>query len=81
MEHGFTKDTEKHSIDIRVVHKNNDIILRIKDNCRAFNPLERTTILQTDEITKNVGIRLVNKIAKEMNYQSLLGLNVLTIKI
>jgi Na+-driven multidrug efflux pump/anti-sigma regulatory factor (Ser/Thr protein kinase) len=81
VEHGFTKDTEKHSIDIRIVHKNNDIILRIKDNCRAFNPLERTTILQTDEITKNVGIRLVNKIAKEMNYQSLLGLNVLTIKI
>ena len=81
VDHGFTKDNKKHSVDIRVVRKNDDIILRLKDDCRAFDPMERTTILDTDEKTKNVGIRLVTGIAKDVKYQNLLGLNVLTIRI
>ena len=81
IEHGFTKDRRKdHTIDIRVVHKNDDIILRIKDDCVPFDPAERSKILDPDDITKNIGIRMVYAIADDIRYQNILGLNVLTIR-
>lgn len=79
--HGFGKDGKKNSIDIRVVHKGDDLILRIRDNCTAFNPSERASAMDPDDMGKNVGIRLVYRIAEDVSYQNLLGMNVLTIRI
>ena len=81
VDHGFTKDDKKHSIDIRVVYKDDDVILRIKDDCVSFDPAERAAIVDPDDVTRNIGIRLVYKLAKDVNYQNILGLNVLTVKI
>ena len=81
IEHGFSQDEHKHEIDVRIVHKDNDIILRIKDNCMAFDPLSRAAILDNSSKEQNFGIRIVTGIAKEVQYQNLLGLNVLTIRI
>jgi len=36
---------------------------------------------ESDDPWRNVGIRMVYKIASEINYQNLLGMNVLTIRI
>lgn len=80
VQHGFTKDKKKHSVDIRVVHKDDDIILRIRDNCIAFNPADRYEVSE-DDVAKNIGIRLVYGVAKNVDYQSLLGMNVLTIRL
>ncbi len=33
IEHGFTKDKKKHTVDIRVIHKKEEVLLRIKDDC------------------------------------------------
>ena len=79
--HGFVKDRKQHSADIRVVHKGDRIILRIRDNCAAFDPSERLKTMQPKENGENVGIKLVYGIAEQVNYQNLLGLNVLTIRI
>ncbi len=79
--HGFTKDQKKHSVDIRVVHSGNEVIMRIRDNCRAFNPSEYAEKMEMDELGKNVGIHLVWKMAKNISYQNLLGMNVLTMRI
>jgi len=79
--HGFTKDKKRHSIDIKAIHKNDDVILRIKDDCIAFDPNTRNSIDDQDDPTKNFGIRMIYKIASEVNYQNILGLNVLTLKI
>ena len=79
--HGFSKDRKAHFVDIRVVHSGDEIILRIRDNCRAFNPSERTKLVEQEAGGKNAGIRLVYRIASEVAYQNLLGLNVLTIRI
>ena len=81
VEHGFTKDRKRHNIDIRVVHKDNRIILRIRDNCIRFDPSERHKSMQPDEYGKNIGIRLVYGIADEVKYQNLLGMNILTIRL
>jgi anti-sigma regulatory factor (Ser/Thr protein kinase) len=81
IKHGFGKDGKENHIDIRVVHKGDDMILRIRDNCTAFNPAERANAMEQGETGKNIGIRMVYKIAGDVSYQNLLGLNVLTIRI
>ena len=79
--HGFGKDPKQYSVDIRVAHKEDEIILQIRDNCSAFNPSEHARLMEPGETGKNVGIRLVYRIAKDVRYQNLLGMNVLTIRI
>ena len=79
--HGFVKDMKKHSVDVRVVYKDNGLILRIKDDCIAFDPATRREIVDPEDVTKNIGIRMTYDIARSVSYQSVFGLNVLTITI
>ena len=79
--HGFTKDRRTHSVDIRVIHSGEDLILRIKDDCRAFDPGERLKAGETDEFGKNIGIKMIYEMAQEARYQNILGLNVLTMRV
>ena len=81
VEHGFTKDKKKHTADVRVVHKDDDVILRIKDDCIPFDPRERQQMDDKNDPTRNIGLKMVFKIAKSVQYQNLLGLNVLTMRI
>ena len=81
VDHGFTKDNKSHYVDVRVVHKDDDVILRIKDDCVPFAPHERQGFIEGDDIVKNIGIRMVFRIARDIRYQNILGLNVLTIRI
>ncbi len=81
VEHGFEKDKKRHNIDIRVVHKDDNVILRIKDDCIPFNPEERSRLTDPEDPCKNIGIQMVFKVAKEVKYQNILGLNVLTITV
>ena len=81
VEHGFGKDRKDHSIDIRVIHSGDEIILRIRDNCAAFNPTEYVRMMEPDREGKNVGIRPVYSMAASVTYQNLLGMNVLTMRI
>ena len=81
IDHGFTKDSKQHTIDVRVVHKDGSVILRIKDDCVPFDPRERQKLADGSDVTKNIGIRMVFKIARDIQYQNILGLNVLTVRI
>ena len=81
IDHGFTKNTRSHTVDVRVVHKADDVILRLRDDCVPFDPGERQKIAENDDLTKNIGIRMIFKIARDVQYQNILGLNVLTIRI
>ena len=80
VDHGFKKDNKNHTVDVRVVHKDDDVILRIKDDCIPFDPRERQFTVE-DDITKNIGIRMIFKMAQDIQYQNILGLNVLTIRV
>ena len=81
VEHGFSLDNKQHSVDIRVVHKEDRIILRIRDDCSEFDPSAYHKAMQSDQEGRNVGIRLIYGIAEKVDYQNLLGMNVLTIRI
>ncbi len=80
VEHGFDGKKTYH-IDVHVVYKDDSLLLRIKDNCRTFNPKEVQNLFDPDDVTHNIGLRIVSKTAKSMSYHNCLGLNVLTINI
>ena len=79
--HGFTKDKKSHLIDIRVVDTKDDLVLRIRDDCVPFDPKERNDLTAGGDRFRNMGIKMVYKAARDVEYQSVLGMNVLTIRI
>lgn len=80
VEHGFTKSKKKNkAIDIFADVDGEDINIRIKDNAVAFDP--HIKIDQSDDPSVNIGIKMVSKLAKDMNYQNTFGLNVLSIRL
>ena len=81
VDHGFTKDRKNHSVDIRVVHKDDNVIMRIKDDCVPFDPATRKGIVDPEDITKNIGIRMIYKLEPDTEYKNMLGLNVLTVRL
>ena len=81
VEHGFPKDRKNHTADIRVVYKDGGVLLRIRDDCIPFDPKERAAMFATDAPEKNIGIRMIYSMAKDIRYQNILGLNMLTIQI
>ncbi|MBR2547777.1 MAG: ATP-binding protein [Eubacterium sp.] len=81
VEHGFDDEKKSHSADVRVVYKDDSLILRIKDDCKPFDPKEKLALIDPDDITKNIGLRMVQRLAKTMSYTSMLGMNVLTMTI
>ncbi len=81
VEHGFVKDEKRHTVDIRVALKGDDILIGIRDDCKPFDPSAVNRVIDPDDPAKNVGIRMIYRIAKNIEYQSILGLNALTIRI
>ena len=60
--------------DVEVVDEN-----AVKDD--SFNPSEYARLMDPGDMGRNVGIRLVYRMARDVSYQNLLGLNVLTMAI
>ena len=81
VEHGFSKDSRKHTVDLRTSWRRGKVILRIKDDCVPFDPQKRKELSEGEDVTKNIGIRMVYSMADSIEYRSILGLNVLTITI
>ena len=77
--HGFNADNKKHSLNIMMIFKDDTIVLRIKDDCIPFNPIEMAEATSDSE-SGNIGIRMIYKIADDISYQNMLGLNILTVK-
>ena len=80
VDYGFD-DGKKHFVDVRVIVNGEQIIIRIRDDCRSFDPKKWAEIHNPDDSTAHIGIRLVRKIATEFNYVNVLKLNNLIIKL
>lgn len=83
VEHGFSSDNKPHSIDVRIIAKNDDLILRVRDDCELFNVREKgdTWKEKPDDVTANMGIRITMASAKSLKYVNTLGTNTLLITI
>ena len=76
--HGFS-DGKPHSIDMRISCIRDDLVICIKDNCIPFDPAETAELFDPEDICRNIGLRLISRISKEISYRNTLGLNILTI--
>ncbi|MDO4893462.1 MAG: hypothetical protein Q3989_09195, partial [Eubacteriales bacterium] len=65
----------------RVIRLENGWTLRMRDNCKRFDPTEWIKLHETDDKTKNIGIRMVCGMAKKVEYLSTMDLNNITITI
>jgi putative MATE family efflux protein len=74
VKHGFDS-SKTHYIDIRIILVGEDVVFRIRDDGKPFNPIE----YGNDNSENTLGIALIRKIAKNMEYRSTIGLNNLTI--
>ena len=78
----FGADRKKHTIEVRVVDKGEDVFMSIKDDCRPYNPKDREEFLNPqDDSPKSISIRLFMGIVKETEYQQTLGINVFTVTV
>ncbi|MBQ6132099.1 MAG: ATP-binding protein [Selenomonadaceae bacterium] len=78
--YGFD-DGKKHFVDVRVIVKGEQVIIRIRDDCRPFDPKKWAEIHNPEDPAAHIGIRLVKKISTEFNYVNVLKLNNLIVKI
>ncbi len=79
--HGFSADKKRHLLNATTVFKDGDIVLRIKDDCVPFNPVEMAQMSSEDGDMGGLGIRMVRSLSDDVTYQNMLGLNVLTITV
>ena len=79
LQHGFVKDKLEHSIELRILYKDGGRVIRIRDNCVHFDPLEYLDLHKADDPFAHFGIRMVMKMVKSANYVNSLGLNNLTL--
>lgn len=76
--HGFS-DGKKHAIDLRVIYKNDVMVIRLRDDCAPFDPKSQLELTHSEDPAKNIGIRMIAGLSKEMTYQKLFKTNVTTI--
>ncbi len=82
IQHGFNADKNEHHLSTLVILRGGKVILRIKDDCKPFDIRDMARMVKEQEdVTANIGIRMVYKIADDVEYRNMLGLNVLTITI
>lgn len=81
IEHGFT-ERKNERLEARLVVGESDLILRMRDNCKAFDPKKYyESAHDSNDPTSNVGLKIVLKLATEVSYTSTLKLNNLIVRI
>ena len=84
IKHGFTRDPRKqeHALDARVVYKDGEVIIRLRDNSLNFDPMRKVNSLyKNEDKSRLIGIRMIIAEAKEVTYTTLLDLNNLVVRI
>ena len=74
VQHGF-KENKKNCIDLRIIKKDENYIVRIRDNCVLFNPKKELQLINDEDLTYHMGLRLAFETAEDIQYTSLLKLN------
>ena len=82
VQHGFT-DGRPHFVQIRILAKDGELILRLRDDCRPFDPVDRyRTQLQFEpDPEKGIAIKMMMRLVREIRYTGLYGMNNLIIRI
>ncbi len=81
LKHGF-KDSGHHTMEVRVICKQDVLYLRIRDNSHIFDPIKKAeAVSDIMDPSRYIGIRMVMTLADEVIYTPTLKLNNLLIRI
>ena len=80
IQHGFSGDKRKHSVDVRILKKGEDYIVRIRDDCFYFDPLKGLQLYSPEDPAHHMGLSMIIKTAKSVQYTCILKLNNLVIR-
>ena len=79
VQHGF-EEGKDNSIDVRIFRKGTEWYIRLRDNCRSFDPVDYMKLHREEEDpTAHIGIRMVFAFVEDARYVNSLGLNNLTL--
>ncbi len=69
------QDSDEHYVDVKIILEKSSVTLSFRDDCRPFNPKERIAMLDDSMPEHNIGLRIISKKAKSMQYVSVFNLN------
>ena len=64
-----------------MLSRKGETVIRLRDDCKPFDPMRQLEEQSSDDPSKNVGIKLISKLSKNMTYQKIFGMNVTTITV
>ena len=67
--------------EVRIIHERGSFIIRMRDDCKAFNPKDYVALYQKEDPTESLGIRMIVGTAHDVQYMNTLSLNNLIIKV
>ena len=73
-EEGFV-DGKDHNIDVKLFIKDGHINIRLRDDCKTFDTAKRLELLNPEEPTSHIGIRILNQIAQDTEYFTTMNIN------
>ena len=76
--HGF-HDGKMHSIDIRILIRPDKLILRIRDDCQPFDPVECYEMIKDKDSDDKTGMQIILAMSENIQYMSSVGTNNLMI--
>lgn len=77
--HGTPRNKNGICVDYRLYVDQNKVCLSLRDYCEAFDPMKYYKIHRSDDPDKNIGIRMVMNLAKEIRYVNTFNSNYLFI--
>ena len=80
LEHGFD-DHKEHHLELRLIISKESLILRLRDDGRLFDLTKRYKMINPDDPTRNIGLRIIFASADEVRYNSSMNLNNVFIRI
>ena len=78
-QHGGHQEKDVH-VDVRMIVQD-ELTIRIRDNCIAFDPRKRIEQFHPEDPSRNIGIRLTAGIARQIDYYNNAGVNTLIMKL
>ncbi len=80
VQHGF-KGKKGESIDLRLIYRKHEQIIRLRDNGKLFDPVEWLERNHPEDPLKGAGIRIVIGMAKDVQYIPALRMNNLIVTV
>jgi Na+-driven multidrug efflux pump len=79
-DHSFA-DGKPHNINARLVAKDGDLIVRVRDDCKPFNLTEYYELIRDEQDKeKEISLSIIMKMAKDVKYTAAFGANNLIIR-